>query len=66
MTKIKYKPMPFAETVVPFVGRKVKKITNENNEVAIIFNDRFGAALYFTKNGKFKYVGCTTKYKMHG
>lgn len=63
---IKYKMMPFAEIVATFVGRKVKKITNENNEVAIIFNDRFGSALYFTKNGKFEYVGVTTKYRLHG
>jgi hypothetical protein len=63
---IKYVPMTFADSVAPFAGRRVKKITNENNEVAIIFNDRFGAAMYFTKNGKFKYVGATTRYGVHG
>ena len=25
--------MPFVEIVAPFVGRRVKKITNENNEI---------------------------------
>ncbi len=33
--------MPFEYQIAPFICRKIRKITNKNNEVAIIFNDRF-------------------------
>ena len=62
---IKGKEMPFIEQVQPLIGLKVKKITtielDGKERVAIIFNDRFGTALFFTK-GKFYGMGVTTNY----
>lgn len=52
----------FLEQINHIKGMKVKRITNNKEQVAIIFNDKFGTALYFTPRGKFNYIGLTTKY----
>jgi len=64
--KIKYKQMPFEEQIAPFVGGRVKKIIRENDEIMMVFNDRFGSAMFFDLSGNFKCVGVTTKYRVNG
>lgn len=56
----------FFYQIKPLEGLKIKEISKENIEnkdcTKIVFNDKFGTALYFDEKGRFVIQGTTTKY----
>ena len=58
--------MPIQEQLKPFIGKKCKGIkeikVGNKIQYALVFNDRFGSALFFNEKGKFECIGATTRY----
>lgn len=53
--------MPFLDIMKPFKGKRIKSIEMEGKLVKILFTDRWGSALYFTKKGKYVCLGITNR-----